>query len=139
MISFPAFIRELAVLGAVTEGQLKVAAAEVTRQDAQGALGRLEELEATRPTGGQLTRGALVGASVGPIASNISKLISSSKLHSPREIVGQAVSGAMFGGAMPYAKHEVESGAERRKLKSYISAGHGGRLATQIENKLGTP
>jgi hypothetical protein len=115
------------------------APAEMTRQDAQSALQHLEELEATRPTTGQLLSGAALGATIGPISSNVNKLISSGHLNSPREIAGQVAGGLLFGTAMPYAKHELESGAERRKLRQYVDAGHGGRLATQIENKLGTP
>jgi hypothetical protein len=138
VISFQAFVDELEQLGAATPEQLKVAA-EVTREDARGSRAHLEELEATRPTPGQLGRAALLGATVGPVASNVNKLISSGKLHTPREVAGQMAGGVLFGAAMPYAKHEIESGAERRKLKRYIAAGHGGRLATQIETKLGTP
>lgn len=115
------------------------APAEVTRADAQSALEHLEELEATRPTTGQLLRGAALGATIGPISSNVNKLISSGHLNTPREIAGQVAGGLLFGTAMPYAKHELDSGAERRKLRNYVDAGHGGRLATQIENKLGTP
>lgn len=127
MISFHAAIEELAKT------------AEVSREQAQIALERLDDLEHQKPTMGQLGRGALVGSVVGPIASNVSKLISAGHLHSPREMAGQIAGGAIFGTAAPLLKHKVESGAERKTLKDYINAGGGGRLATQIENKLEIP
>lgn len=138
MISFEAFVTELGELGAVTSGQL-AKVAEVTREQASHALQRLDELEHQRPTAGQLGRGAIVGSLVGPIASNVSKLVSSGKLHTPREIAGQIAGGTIFGTATPLLKHKVETGTERRTLRDYVESGRGGRLATQIESKLGTP
>lgn len=114
-------------------------AVELTSSDARAALTRLGELEATRPTEDQLVRSALTGAVIGPISGNMNRLISAGQFAKPREMVGQVASGALFGGAMPYLKHELESGAERRKLRHYIASRRGGRLVTQIENKLGTP
>lgn len=137
MISFEAFVTELAELGAVTVGQLEKTA-EVTREQAQHALTRLDELDHQRPTAGQLGRGALVGSIVGPIASNVGKLISEGRFSKPRDIAGQIASGTIFGTATPFIKHKVETGTERKTLKNYIDSGGGGRLATQIENKLGT-
>jgi hypothetical protein len=111
--------------------------AEVTREQANEAVERLDAIEHSRPTLGQLSRGALIGSLVGPISSNTSKLISSGHLHSPRDIAGQIAGGVVFGTAAPLLKYKVESGAERKVLEDYINQGHGGRLATQIEHKLG--
>lgn len=137
-ISFEAFVEELGQLGAVTEGQLQKVA-EVTREQAQQALQHLDHLESERPTLGQLARGAAVGSVVGPVASNVSKLISAGHLHTPREVAGQVAGGVIFGTATPLLKHKVETGTERRTLKDYVNSGHGGRLVSQIENKLETP
>lgn len=134
-ISFEAFISELGQLNAVTDEQL-AKVAEVTREQAQTALGRLDELEHQRPTLGQLGRGALVGSMVGPVASNVNKLISKGEFHSPREMLGQIAGGAIFGTVTPLLKHKVETGTERHILKDYVGSGHEGRLATQIESKL---
>jgi hypothetical protein len=139
VISFQACVRELGALNAVTEGQLKTAAYDVTREDAHAALERLQRLESGRPTRGQLLRGAAIGSVMGPLASNASKLISKGEFHSPREVAGQVAGGLIMGTAVPLFRQKVESTAERRTLKDYINAGHGGRLATQIESKLGTP
>lgn len=138
MISFSAFIIELEKLGAVTEGQLK-AAADVTRDDASAALDRLKRLEGGRPTSGQLLRGAAIGALTGPLASNVNKLISKGEFHSPREIAGQVAGGLIMGTAVPLVRQKIESSAERKTLKDYVNAGHGGRLATQIQGTLGEP
>lgn len=138
MISFEGFVTELAELGAVTSGQL-AKVAEVTREQAQHAMERLDDLEHQRPTMGQLGRGALVGAMVGPIASNVSKLVSEGRFSKPREIAGQIAGGTIFGTATPLLKHKVETGTERRTLRNYIESGQAGRLANQIESKLETP
>jgi hypothetical protein len=138
VISFLAFADELGKLDAVTPGQLKVAS-EVSREDAQAALQRLQRLEASGPTRGQLLRGAAIGALTGPLASNVSKVISQGEFHSPREIAGQVAGGLIMGTAVPLVRQKIESTAERRTLKDYVDAGHGGRLVNQIESKLGTP
>jgi hypothetical protein len=138
MISYRAFAEELAQLGAVTEGQLKVAN-EVSNEEAERALQRLQHLEASGPTRGQLLRGAAVGAVTGPLASNVSKLISKGEFHSPREVAGQIAGGLIMGTAVPLVKQKIESSAERATLKNYVESGRHGRLATQIESKLGTP
>ena len=138
MISFQSFVTELADLGAVTAEQL-AKVAEVTREQAQHAMERLDDLEHQRPTLGQLGRGALVGAMVGPIASNVSKLVSEGRFSKPREIAGQIAGGTIFGTATPLLKHKVETGTERKTLRNYVESGQGGRLSHQIEHKLGTP
>jgi hypothetical protein len=135
---FEAFVEELGTLNAVTPEQLQKVA-EVTREQAQAAMLRLDELEHQKPTLGQLGRGAAVGSIVGPIASNVNKLISKGEFNTPREIAGQIAGGAIFGIATPLIKHRVETGTERHALRDYVNQGHGGRLATQIENKLETP
>lgn len=137
-ISFEAFIDELSTLNAVTPYQLQKAA-EVTKDQAQVALSRLDELDHQRPTLGQLGRGAAVGSIVGPIASNVNKLISKGEFNTPREMVGQLAGGAVLGIAAPLLRHKVETGNERHLLRNYVNEGHGGRLATQIETKLETP
>lgn len=109
--------------------------ADVTRTDAQAAFDRLEQLESARPTASQLARGALVGSVAGPIASNISKVISSGHLHTPREIAGQVVGGLLMGTAVPLAKQTVDAHAEKSVLKDYIGQ-HSGRLAERIGEKL---
>jgi hypothetical protein len=132
------FLSELGGLHAVTPDQLQKVA-EVTREQAQQALQHLDTLESQKPTAGQLARGALVGSVVGPVASNVSKLISAGHLHTPREVAGQVAGGVIFGTATPLLKHKVETGTERRMLQDYVNSGQGGRLATQIESKLETP
>ena len=114
---------------------LATAPADVSRPDAQAALDRLETLESARATPGQLARGALVGSVAGPIASNLSKVISTGQFHTPREIAGQVVGGLLMGTAVPLAKQEVDARAERKVLQNYVS-GHGGQLAERIGEKL---
>lgn len=109
--------------------------ADVTRQEAQRSLERLEGIDAGRPTGGQLARGALVGSIAGPVASNLNRLIGKGEFHSPREIAGQIAGGLIMGTAVPLAKREVDAFAERKVLNDYASS-HGGQLAQRITDRL---
>lgn len=109
--------------------------AEVAQDEAQRALNRLEWLETGRPSNEQLARGALIGSIVGPVASGASKLISTGKFHTPREVAGQVAGGLITGTALPFMKHHLDTHAERKKLQDYVS-GHHGRLAKRIEQKL---
>jgi uncharacterized protein YcfJ len=131
VISFAAFADEL-------QRFTTKLAADVTREDASAALGRLHQLEANGPTPAQVARGAAVGALAGPIASNVNKFIGKGEFHSPREIAGQVAGGLIMGTAVPLMRRKLETTAERRTLRDYINAGHSGRLATQIEDKLAT-
>lgn len=131
MISFEAFADEL-------QRFVPKLASDVSRDDAAAALERLQALEASGPTGAQMLRGAAVGALAGPLASNVNKLIGKGQFHTPREIAGQVAGGLIMGTAVPMMRRKIESTAERRTLQNYIEAGHGGRLASQIEDKLAT-
>lgn len=129
MTSFEACLQELLKL-----------AHEASKEEALGALDRLEGIERARPTAGQMARGAIIGGAVGPAASAVGKLISHGHFQAPREALSQAVTGALAGSAVPFIKNRLESTAERRMLRNYVDQGVGGRrLATQIEQKLGTP
>jgi hypothetical protein len=135
VISFEAFADELGRSPAVP---FLAKLAEVTREDASAALERLQQIEQSGPTRAQLIRGAAVGALTSPLASNVSKMISKGELHTPREIAGQVAGGLIMGTAVPMMRRKVESTAERRTLRDYVDAGHGGRLANQIQDTLGT-
>lgn len=120
----------------------KVAAsAELTSRDAQDAMRRLRDLEASKPTAGQLLRGAGVGAVAGPVASAVSRGITGGAkrgvVGAAREIAGQAASGAIFGGGIPYARHHLETGVERQKLKEYLGQKPSTRLRGRITKTLG--
>jgi len=137
MISVDALLDELVDLGLI-----KIAVEGISTQQAQDALRRLRDLEDSKPTAGQLLRGAGVGAIAGPVAAGVSRVISGGVKRglagTARDIAGQAASGAIYGGAIPFARHHLESGVEKKKLKGYLDThDRQNRLQGQIKKTLG--
>ena len=127
---------------------------DVTDTEAQDALSRLKRLEETKPSAGELARGAAVGATVSPIATlaargiggeyafgDLTKKLTDAAEKSPKGLTNRlalksplaakallgtrsmgaaATMGAFFGGAMPAVRSELERGAERKKLRTYL-------------------
>lgn len=119
----------------------KLAEKPVTREDAERNLRKLKALERGAPTRGELVRGAGLGALAGPVISAASKTVAggwqkglSSNL---RDIAGQAVTGAAYGGALPFLRHRTEHGVAKKRLKTYTDTAHGGKLETKIRRTLG--
>lgn len=126
--------------GAMLEELVKAADA-VTGSEAMDAMRRLRDLEAAKPTAGHLLRGAGVGAIAGPVASAASRFVAGGAkrgaLGAARDIAGQAASGAIYGGAIPFARHHLETGVQKQKLKEYLGHKPKGRLRGQIKKTLG--
>jgi hypothetical protein len=117
------------------DGEVKLA--RVTAEQAQESLKRLKELQDLRE--GELARGAAVGALAGPVISGTSRVISG--VRRPQNIVRQvaadAVTGAAFGGAIPFARNQLERTVEREKLKDYAEAGRSRTMRRRIKRSLG--
>lgn len=119
----------------------KLASKPVTKSDAERNLRKLRTLETGAPTRGELLRGAGMGALAGPMISAASKTVAggwqkglSSNL---RDVAGQAITGAAYGGALPFLRHRTEHGVARKRLKSYAEEGRGGKLKKKIQRTLG--
>jgi hypothetical protein len=115
--------------------------ADVSAEEAASAYKRLKQLDKDKPTVGQLGRGALVGAVAAPTAGIVSKMIAGGPkkglVEGARNLAGQAASGAIYGGGMPYVRHKLEHRAEEEKLKDYLGKSKRGKLRGQIQKTLG--
>jgi len=120
-----AMVDELRELNALTAGQLDKLAA-ITDQEATGALTRLEKLKRDKPSAGQLGRGALVGATLGPVASLASRAIAGKSTQpmgvyrGVRDLAATATQGAFAGGLVPVVRHTADQRAEKGTLKKYL-------------------
>ncbi len=147
------------MLAAMSDELLKIAEEEITAQEAVQAMKRLRKLEREKPTGGQLARGALTGALVGPAAATASKLVGGgmgeaarkamSKSKHPvgkalalgsaavRGLAAPAASGAVFGAGLPIVRGELERGSEKAKLREYLGVARGGKVRRKAKRVLG--
>lgn len=140
---------------------LKMAAA-VTDEQAAEALDKLRALEENKLTGGELARGALTGAVVGPTALAANQLISGSQplveaLKGPRGpglkglagavgkglaktlrgSGGAAAGSALFGAGIPTVRRQLDRQAEMEKLRNYISNNPEPSLRSSVKQTLG--
>ncbi len=143
----------------------KIAEDEVERSEAIGAIKRLRELEAKKPTGAQLARGALTGAMVGPAAALAGRAVSGqlgkgiregvgTAMQAPtkggkalglakalgggiRSLGGAAASGAVFGAALPTVRGHLESESEKETLRQYLGGGEKGLVRRKMKRTLG--
>lgn len=115
-MDFDSFFSELVKLGTVSE------------EEAAHALKRYENLRENRPDPGQVARYGALGAAVAPAMSAAENLIKGEKrLIKPAEgkgtgraLLGRAAVGAVGMGLVPIARHWMDRGAEKHKLKEYL-------------------
>ena len=107
---------ELVKLGAVSD------------EDARRSLDRLDQLEKSRPTGGQVARYGALGGAAGTVAGAIGNAIehgSALKGSTPgekfRNLAASGVKGAITGGAVPLVRAHLDQNAEKRTLKKYMN------------------
>jgi hypothetical protein len=135
----PSMLDELVKLCAmkfvVEEGTVKMA--RVTAQQAQQSLQRLDELQDLR--GGELARGAGVGAAAGPAIGLGGRLISGARSpkHLARQVAADAFTGAAFGGAIPFLRNKLEREVEKEKLKDYAEEGRSRTMRRRVKRTLG--
>jgi hypothetical protein len=151
---------KLCAMKFTTEGGV-VKLAQVTTQEAAGALKRLRELERKKPTPEQLTRGALAGSIVGPAGLMASKLVgggvgkglaealrakgaggkakglAKALWGGTRQLGGAAASGAVFGAGLPTARSVLDREAEKEKLRQYLGTSKRGKLRRKASKYLG--
>ena len=140
---------------AFSDEMLKLSA--MTREEAQASLGRLKKLEEKKS--GEMTRGALVGAALFPVGGALAKTVAGTlplfrggrRLKSfanlgqaasnidtgkmGRTWLGDAIIGAVGGGALPVARHQLERNVERERLKDYLSEQEGKRRGTGMRQQ----
>lgn len=119
-MNFSSFFDELVKLGAVDATQ------------ARASLDRLESMEKSKPTLGQVGRYAGIGAITGPAVSAIGDVIrgerplapASSMVGKPggtaRSIAARAAVGALTSGAIPLVRGYLDREAEKSKLRQFV-------------------
>lgn len=129
----------------------------VTREEAEGALKRLKTLEETKPTAGQVARGALAGSAAGTTAALASNLLSGNLAKGVREAwkaptiagkvgkmglsalrtAGGAAGGsAAFGATLPTVRGHLDRQAEIAKLKEYLGHTDEASIPSALHHKL---
>ena len=133
---------------AMADELLKLAEDGVSTGEALEAFKRLRKLEKSAPTKGQLLRGAGIGAVAGPAAGAIADVIqggaggagkglTKALTAGGRKLLARASTGAIYGGALPYARHQLERQAELEKLRSYVGESKRGKLRSKIRKVTG--
>jgi hypothetical protein len=126
-------------------------ARHVDRSEAEAALKRLDRLKKDAPGAGQIARGALVGAGVGPVASLAWRAAAGPEGRMGRPIVlrtpkgkvalrphlAHAAHGAVFGGVLPAGRQKLEQATEKQKLKEYLGQSRRGDLRSKIKKHTG--
>ena len=134
---------------------LKLAA--VTPEEAEASFKRLKALEETKPTGGQIARGALAGT-VGGAASQLARgLVTGDIVQGIRESmkeptlsgfgknlalrtlknVGGTVAGtAAFGSTLPLVRQHLDRQAEIAKLKEFLGQEQTGTVPKSLHHKI---
>lgn len=118
----------------------------VDAEDFERSVKRLEKLESDQPDPTQLRRYAAIGATLGPVASAVEKVVSGDpilqrdvsgkvlKMRSLRGQLGRSVGGAIGAGVIPVVRHRLDRAAERAALRAKIE-----ELDTPEEPKLAEP
>ncbi len=143
-VSKSAMLDELQAMNAITAGQFKKLAEEMSREDAEASLRRLQKLEEATPSGGKLLRGTLVGASMGPMANLAWRAAAGSKARMGQPIylglrpqLAIASHGAIFGGLMPFGQNKLETQVEKQHLRKYLDTHPRGALPGEIKKVTG--
>jgi hypothetical protein len=103
-----AIFDELVKLGAISDDQ------------ARASLDRLDSLEKSKPTGGQVARYGALGAGAGALGKAVSHSIEHGKMPVGRGLGGAAAAGAIGMGAMPLLRSSLDRRAEMGRLKKYM-------------------
>lgn len=139
-----AMLDELRAMNALTEGQLKKLAAELSPEEVMASAKRLQKLDESAPSPGKMMRGALVGSVVQPLSSLAWRAAAGSKgrmghpiYQGPRTMLAHAAQGAIFGSLMPAGQHKLETEVEKQKLREYLGTHPRGTLRGQIKKTTG--
>jgi hypothetical protein len=120
-LDWNAFFDELVKLGAISDAQ------------AQASADRLDTLEKSKPTGGQIARYGALGAGAGGVGRLVSHSIEHGVRPSLRGVGGAAAAGAIGMGAMPLIRSQLDRRAEAGHLKKYLQQEHAGTYGKNPE------
>jgi len=119
----------------------------VSAEEAMASARRLRRLRKNKPTGGQLVRGAVSGATILPAFGLISSAIkgkiprnAAGALHYGklgREVAGDAVRGAAIGSLLPMARQYMNTAAEKEKIHQFLGTSERSPVRSQIRQTLG--
>lgn len=94
----------------------------VSDEEARRSLDRLDQLEKSKPTGGQVARYGALGAGAGALGHVVSRAIEGGAV-TRRSALGAAAAGAIGMGAVPLVRGALDRHAEKGTLKSYLHQG----------------
>jgi hypothetical protein len=119
-------------------GELSKLALGVSREEAEAALHRLNSLEDSRQSKGEIARGAIAGTGLGVVGSLMSSKIRGDVIKSlPRSIAAAAVPGMLVGAALPSVKQRMNEAAEKEKLRSHLGMSNVGGVRSAVKQTLG--
>lgn len=138
--------------------ELSKIASTVSSKDAVEALGRLRDLESSKPKPSEIARGALAGGVAGTASSLARGLVSGGvrqsvgdALKAPTAVgkvgrlAGSALQGlgtsmagsAAFGATLPFVRRRLDQEAEKAKLREYLGVASGGKIRREAKKVLG--
>ncbi len=121
----------------------------VIEEQARRSMDRLDTLEKSKPTMGQMGRYAAIGAAAGPAVKAVSNLVKGKPLSDFGQVVGSGVRGALRGvagdaaagaaaaGAVPLLRGHLDRKAEIGTLKKYVHQYH--NSTPHLDAETGTP
>ena len=93
----------------------------VSDEEARRSLDRLDQLEKSKPTGGQVARYGALGAGAGALGHVVSRAIEGGERSvTRRSALGAAAAGAIGMGAVPLVRGALDRHAEKGTLKKYL-------------------
>jgi hypothetical protein len=97
----------------------------ISDAEAQKAIDRLESLEKSKPTAGQVGRYGALGAVGGALTKTIGHAIDpGGKKLVGRALAASAVTGSVGSGAIPLVRAALDSAVEKHKIKKYLKQEH---------------
>jgi hypothetical protein len=108
-----ACLDELTKLGAISD------------DEARRSIDRLENLEQSTPTGGQVARYGALGAGTGALMHAVGRGIEGAPI-TRRSLGGAAATGTLGLAALPLVRAGLDRTMEKRKLQSYLAQEHVG-------------
>jgi hypothetical protein len=118
-VNHRAVFDELAKLGAISDA------------DAQKSIDRLDALEKTKPTGGQVARYGALGAGAGALGHVVARSIEGAPF-GRRSALGAAASGAIGMGAVPLIRGALDRRSEKGTLRDYMTQEHIGEYGPSM-------
>ncbi len=101
----------------------------ISPEQARRSLDRLDSLESSSPTAGQLGRYGALGATAGALTKGVSGAIEHGHLPTGRALLGGAAAGAIGMGTVPLIRRALDRHSEIGTLKKFMGQEHAGTYA----------